>query len=207
MERETGLKTFPIWLLGDSEPNNWKNIISKPFDDRHPIIHNIWTSIADKIQDKMFRSQKSRIDFKNLFIRNSIGDPINKPIDRILDWNYSVEIQNNIEAYQLLIHQYKPKLLLSFGAFAYEFGRRCLGEQPNHPFKYWGANRLGQEFRNRIVIDDPINLIPLLHASISGGRFIESHEYFCGKEGENYFEYVAEALFQKVQNYKGILII
>lgn len=206
MEREAGVKTFPIWLLGDSEPDNWKDVIIKPFDDRHPIIHNIWTSIADKIQNKIFIDQKSRIDFYKLFIRNAIADPKSKPLDRIIDWDYSEDLKNNIKEYQKLIQHYKPKLILSFGAFAFEFGRRCFNEQPKQAFKFWGAKQLGKEFNNRIILDNEINLVPLLHASISGGRFIESHEYFCGYKGGNYFEYVAEKLFQKIRDYDGILV-
>lgn len=35
-----------------------------------------------------------------------------------------------------------------------------------------------------------VNLVPLLHISISYGRFLESHRDFCGGDGKNYFELV-----------------
>ena len=79
MKRDCGDKNFPIWLLGDSEPENWKDVLTSPFDSRHPIRHNIWTSILDKIQDNIFRTNFNRINVERIYIRNAVDDPIKKP--------------------------------------------------------------------------------------------------------------------------------
>lgn len=61
MDRETGYKTFPIWLIGDSEPKKWKDKLNEPLDYRHPVRHNIWTSIIDIVQDLLYRHNNKRI--------------------------------------------------------------------------------------------------------------------------------------------------
>jgi hypothetical protein len=78
----------------------------------------------------------------------------------------------------------------------FEFTRRALGEQDRQNFGYWGSNRLGDEFRRNIGEFDinKSNVIPLLHRSISGGKFIKSHENFCGQDDANYFEVVGNSI-------------
>lgn len=206
MEREFGDKHFGIWLLGDSEPENWKDKLQYPLDDRHPIVHNIWTSILDKIQDKLFRENKCRIDTHKLFIRNAVDNPIYKPKSSTKDWDNIPELIDNINKYKQLIDEYHPKLILSLGAFSYEFGRRCLQENPCFPFNHWGAQNLGVQFREKLNTNENVKLLPLLHRSIAGGKFIESHEYFCGSRKSNYFEYVANAIFEIIKDDKEIMI-
>jgi len=206
MDREIGDKNFGIWLLGDSEPVKWKDKLNFPLDDRHPIIHNIWTSILDKIQDQLFKYNRSRMDTHRLFIRNAVDDPNLKPNPNVKDWNEITGLIENINEYKKLIYQYRPKLILSFGAFSYEFGRRCLHEDPPYEYNHWGAKNLGVEYRNKLNIDDNVKLLPLLHRSIAGGKFIESHEYFCASTDSNYFEYVSNALFKEIKDCKEIMI-
>ena len=79
MEQETGTPQYPIWLIGDSEPDRWKSELKTPFDPRHPIRHNIWTSIIDIVQDSLYRELGKRIDTKELFIRNAVKDAKDKP--------------------------------------------------------------------------------------------------------------------------------
>ena len=59
MKKEVGSKSFPIWLLGDSNPEQWQNKLDEPLDSRHPIRHNIWTSVLNVIQDRIFREHRS----------------------------------------------------------------------------------------------------------------------------------------------------
>lgn len=195
MKRETGDPSFPIWLLGDSEPRNWNALLDTPLDSRHPARHNIWTPLLDVMQERFFRVLQARMDTASLFIRNAIADPQLKPTANTLNWSTVVEAE--IHYLQRLLAQYRPRLILSFGAFAFEFGRRVFNEVDRHPYGYWGARRLGAEFRKRCqqVDSEKTNLLPLLHASIARGRFIQSHEQFCGDQpGANYFEQVGNAL-------------
>ena len=77
---------------------------------------------------------------------------------------------------------------------------------PPYPYSYWGAKELGKEFGKRVTAynNQVINIIPLLHASISRGRFLESHKYFVGekmKEFPNYFEYVGNMIAEIFMQY------
>ena len=95
-----------------------------------------------------------------------------------------------------LLQAQRPRLLLSFGAFAFEFARRSRRESPPRACRHWSTKKLGQEFSKRIGEFDPdtCNLIPLLHVSIARGQFLSSHRYFTGKAEGNYFDYVAEQI-------------
>ncbi|MHB9094903.1 MAG: hypothetical protein ACYC21_09530 [Eubacteriales bacterium] len=195
MKREVGDKNYHIWLLGDSEPVNWQQVLETPFDPRHPIRHNIWTSILDVIQDNVFRAIGNRIDTSVLYIRNAVGDPSHKPPGNQTLWDSDI-LKNELNYYQRQCDDYKPIMILCFGAFSFEFARRTLDEQTPRQYNYWGARHLGEEFVTRTISFDvnKTNIIPLLHRSIAGGKFIQSHEYFCNIKGSNYFEYVGNKL-------------
>ncbi len=207
MIKDIGDKSFDIWLLGDSNPKNWESVLDSPFDPRHPARHSIWTPVIDVIQDTVFREKHIRVDTRQLYIRNAIENPDYKPKSNINDWSQIV----NTEIYLLqdLISEYKPKIVFSFGAFAFEFGRRVLGDDPNRRYGYWGSKKLGSEFRLRIDHFDTTktNLIPLLHVSIARGKFIQSHNYFCDKEGSNYFDYVGSTIASRFLGNEGNLDI
>ncbi len=191
MKREVGKQNFPIWLIGDSNPANWSDYLDIPLDPRHPARHNIWTPIIEIIQDYVYRQARLRIDTKDLFIRNAIADPIHKPKNTNPIWDEYVT--QEIVNLQNLFHIYKPVIVLTFGAFAYEFVCRTQMEYPQtHQHKYWTTKRLGNAFRKRVDQFDihNINILPLLHASIARGHFLKSHAYFCDDPNGNYFEYV-----------------
>jgi hypothetical protein len=202
MKREVGDRNFPIWLLGDSNPEQWQESLATPFDPRHPIRHNIWTSVLDVIQDNVFRAKKIRVETKTLFIRNAVENPLIKPKPTDIEWGKKVEIE--IAELREIILTYKPKLLLSFGAFSFEFARRSHGQEPKRNYSYWGSEKLGVEFRQRINEFDPnkINILPLLHRSVSGGKFIQSQNNFCNKKGANYFEYVGISIEEKLLQFQ-----
>ena len=54
----------------------------------------------------------------------------------------------------------------------------------------WITEKLGENFKTAISTFDKskVNIIPLLHRSISGKSFLISDERFCGTK-ENYFKY------------------
>jgi hypothetical protein len=72
MKEYSGNPEFPIWLLGDSPPINWADILEVPFDPRHPIRHNIWTSVLDVIQSEIYKTRKCRLNSEDIYIRNAI---------------------------------------------------------------------------------------------------------------------------------------
>ncbi len=205
MQDFCGDPQFPIWLVADSEPKNWHSLLLTPLDPRHPARHNIWTSVLEYIQDTLYRRDKRRFNSETLYIRNAVGNPDDKPEGVKLNWPQ--ELQEKNHSLRANLAHFKPKAVLTFGAFAFEFLRRARNEEPIYPYSHWGTAQLGTEFRKRINSYNAfdINVLPLLHISISRGKFLESHRYFVGEEGEkpvNYFEFVgnklAELFLQKL---------
>lgn len=207
MIKEVGSKNFPVWLIGDSNPRNWSSDLATPLDPRHPAIHNIWTPIIDTIQDRIYRAIQLRIDTSRLYIRNAIENPNTKPKNTQVEW--ALDIRPKMDELKTIIQQHNPIFVFSFGAFAYEFIRRTLGEKPEHAHKYWGAKSLGNTFRKHADQFDvnQTNVFPLLHVTIARGKFIQSHNYFCNREGANYFEYVGKHLADIITKYKDNLKI
>ena len=193
MEKEHGDRTFPIWLLGDSNPINWHEKLRYPLDSLHPARHNIWTPILDEIQDKVYVYIKKRINTKDIYIRNAVYNSATKPKENAVVWTQ--DLQKEIEEYSKLIKEYKPTIIFSFGAFSYEFLLRAT-DRGGNSYNHWDTKNLGEDFRKNlknfnINITNPI---PLLHTSISRGRFLESHKYFCDNEADNYFEYTGQKI-------------
>lgn len=202
MKDEDGDKRFAIWLLGDSNPKNWQHVLDVPFDPKHPARHSIWTPVLETIQEYVFVTRKNRVKTSPIYVRNAIEDPVDKPLPNSLNWSENVE--KKALSFRDDVLRYKPKVILSFGAFAFEFARRALTpEKDKHPYKYWDTKNLGNEFRRNIndFNISETNILPLLHTSISRGRFIESHRYFCNGESNNYFEYVGRCIGQKLTEY------
>ena len=201
MKKEVGDRSSEIWLLGDSNPKNWQTVLETPFDPRHPARHSVWTPVVEVIQDRVFRQSQSRVDTSSIYITNAIGDPAGKPRSNSIEWGTIVE--SELRGFQEAVRQHQPRILFSFGAFAFEFARRSLDEEPPRSHSYWGARRLGHEFRQRVNRFDlnVTNLLPLLHVSIARGRFIQSHEYFCSQKGANYFEFVGSYIAQKLMEH------
>lgn len=199
MDRDTGNINFPIWIIGDSEPDRWKEVLHKPFDSRHPIRHNIITSVFDIVQDNIFRKNGKRIEVSEIYIRNAIAEVSSKPKRNELDW--SNKLSDEINILKNLYNEHSPIILLTFGAFAYEFTLRAFGNE-RHKYNYWTTEMLGDEFRKKLSCSSqngPI-IIPLLHRSIAGGYFIKGHENYCRRIGGNYFDYVGKEIANIVLN-------
>ena len=194
MNRDSGSKNFPIWLIGDSSPTNWEANLVDPLDSRHPARHNIWTPVLEGIQSHLYATMGKRLGTDDIYIRNAVHHASQKPCATAREWSMDLEAETREMA--RLLESYSPKLVFSFGAFAFEFARRCRDDAPHRPFKHWSTARLGQEFRRRLrtFSQGDTALVPLLHVSIARRHFLKSHKVFTEKEDGNYFDYVAQEI-------------
>ena len=188
INREAGDRAYPIWLL---------------VNPKHPAIrHIIWTPALAEIQDKVFRETHTRIDTSNLYIRNAVCD--SRIVPDTLNW-WEAEVIKEIELLREIVLEHQPKILISFGAFPFEFLRRVYEIKPEKVPKYWGTSNLGDEFERSIENFDitKTNRIPLLRRVISSGKFIEDHDLII----ENYFHYVGTKIAEKLIENKNSLDI
>ncbi len=198
MEKQTGDPRFPIWLIGDSEPERWYKVLKTPLDPRHPARHSIWTPILDCLQDDLFRQKRLRLNTRPLFIRNAVANSAEKPSKTEIDWSNA--LNNYVGLLGDDLQSNKPRLVLTFGSFACEFTRRACG-LGNQAYGKWDTKTLGNQFRNALENFDntPITILPLLHASIARRAFMTAHAGFVGAiggESPNYFEYVGAELYK-----------
>lgn len=183
MKRETGDKTYPIWLL---------------VNPKHPAVrHNIWTPVLSEIQDKVYRQLHTRIDATDIYIRNAVED--SRVVPKTLNW-WGAEVATEIELFREIVFEYKPKILITFGAFPYEFMRRVYEIKPEKGPKSWGTSNLGNEFGRSIANFDinKTNKIPLLRRIVESGKFIEDRNDF----GVNYFQYVGAKIADKIVEHR-----
>ena len=194
MNRECCSRNFPIWLIGDSSPANWEANLVDPLDSRHPARHNIWTPILEGIQSHLYASMRKRLRTDELYIRNAVHHRSKKAHGNAVTW--SPDLEEEARELARLLDSHAPKLVFSFGAFAFEFARRSHNESSHQAFRDWSTKRLGQELRQRIQDFTPrdINLAPLLHVSITRGHFLRSHKKFTQMEDGNYFDYVGRQI-------------
>ncbi|ODA38974.1 hypothetical protein [Desulfosporosinus sp. BG] len=199
IKRETGEKEYPIWLL---------------FNPKHPAIrHYIWTPVLAEIQDKVFRELHTRINTANMYIRNVVSD--SGIVPNTLNW-WGTEVSNEIELLRELVIEHQPKLLISFGAFPFEFVRRVYEIKPEKGPKAWGTSNLGDEFGKAIETFDinRTNRIPLLRRVVDSGKFIEEVSNFSRDDGDryfeevdNYFHFVGSKIAEKIIEHKDSLDI
>ena len=191
MKRESGERSFPIWVL---------------FSPKHPIDHDNWTPVLDEIQDKVYREMNNRIETTNIYFRNTVSD--SRIIPNTLNW-WGPEVAREIETFREIVLEYKPKFVFSIGAFTFEFLRRVYDIKPEKGPKAWSTSALGEEFERSIENFDiySTNIIPLLHRVGASANFIDTHNYFCRKDGENYYRYVGNKLAEKIIENKDRLNI
>ncbi|MDR3584575.1 MAG: hypothetical protein P4L59_04540 [Desulfosporosinus sp.] len=188
IKRETGERAYPIWLI---------------VNPKHPAVrHNIWTPALAEIQDKVYRDTHTRIDTTNIYIRNAVGD--SSIVPNTINW-WGAEVAKELELFKEIVLEHQPKILISFGAFPFEFLRRVYEIKPQKVPKYWSTANLGDEFGRSIENFDinKTNRIPLRRRVISGGKFLEEYSYF----GENYFHYVGTKIAEKIIENKDRLNI
>ncbi|OLN28864.1 hypothetical protein [Desulfosporosinus metallidurans] len=187
MKRESGERTFPIWLL---------------FNPKHPVVrHYIWTLVLTEIQDKLYRELHTRIDTTNIYIRNAVSD--SRIVPNTVTW-WGAELTTEIAVFREIVIEHQPKILISFGSFPFEFVRRVYGIKPEKGPKYWCTSNLGDEFGKSIEDFDvtKTNRIPLLRRVVESDKFIEDQRYF-----ENYYHYVGTKIAEKIIENKDSLNI
>ena len=195
-----GIKKSPIWLIGDSDPEKWADKLDDVFDDRHPTFHNIWTPIIYRIQKKLYKEKNKLIKDERFYITNAIFDASKKPKGNARSWDSrtigpgkSKYLEERLKEIKTLISNYNPKIVITFGSFAFEFMRRCEGEKAE-AFIHWNTEKLYEQFSDSI--ENKKRIIPLLHRSISMGHFLSCHEKFS--DNGNYFEYVSKSLYKRM---------
>ena len=191
-KQETGEKTFPIWLL---------------VNPKHPAVrHNIWTPVLSEIQDKVFRVLHSRIDTSDLYIRNAVKN--SEVVPNTLNW-WDREVAEEIKLFRDLVAESKPKIIISFGAFPFEFLRRVYEIKPEKGPKFWSTANLGMEFGKAISNFDieKTNRIPLLRRVIETAKFTSDDDPSSRQNGETYYQFVGSKIADKIIEHKDSLSI
>jgi len=192
VERDLGDKNFPIWLL---------------VNPKYPaVVYSVWRHILVEIQDRVYRDIQTRIDTPNIYIRSAVSDCGIVP--NTLNW-WANEVTSEIKIFRELILEFKPKLLISFGAFPFEFIRRSCEIEPKKGPNYWSASVLTDEFERAIEEFDvsKTNRIPLLRRVIESDKSIENQNYFNRDDREKYFHHVATKLAERIIENKDNLNI
>lgn len=188
---ESGDKTYPIWLL---------------VNPKYPAVrHDVWTPILDEIQDKVYRKLHTRIETTNIFVKNAVNDIGIVP--NTLNW-WAAEVAKEIEVFRESVLEFQPKILITFGAFPFEFARRVFEVKPQKGPKYWSTSNLKDEFEQSIENFDinKTNRIPLLRRVITNGKNVEN-SYPSSKDSENYFHDVGLKIAEKIIENKDNLKI
>ncbi len=192
MKRELGERTYPIWLL---------------INPKYPAVrHDIWRPVLDEIQDRVFRELQTRIDTSNIFIRSAVGD--GGIVPNTLNW-WGREVAKEIEFYRGIVEEHKPKMLISFGAFPFEFARRVYEVKPEKGPKAWSTSLLKDEFEKSIENFDinQTNRIPFLRRVIATDKFIETNNFLSQTDRETYFQHVGSKIAEKIIENKDNLDI
>lgn len=186
---ESGKITSPIWLV---------------FNPKHPLVSNyIWLPVLTEMQDKIFKELNTRINTTHIYKRNVVSDNVDTPITE--NW-WDAQINVEIERFRVLALEYKPQIIISFGAFPYEFLRRAYRIGPKKGPKSWTNSKLEGEFRKSIQSFDAnkTNLIPLLRRMPLSRKYKEEHnkDYF-----EKNIHYVSKKIAEKIIENKNHLNI
>lgn len=209
--------TFPIWLLGDSPPDNKEGKFGSgerlryPLDPRYPTRHNIWTPVLDQIQERVFTHAR-RLDAERCYLRNAFPSVPVRDTCRGVAWPEAGV--KAVREYASRLKEQKPRMVITFGAAAFELARRAsnhafVGEPdyaayPPHNVPHWSIARLSSAFDAAVdhFCLDKLGpaIIPLLHIVISQGNCLRNHDLWLkGRWSDrNYFTYagsrIAEAL-------------
>ena len=200
MKDEKGNAGSPIWLIGDSTPKRWENDLEYPLDERHPVIHNIWTPIIYRIQKRIYQEKSIMIDMNNdlFYIRNAVTKVDMKPGNSDKCWQ-KTDLNEQLMKMKNNINKYDPQMLITFGAFAFEFVRRCSESEfefKKEKYGYWGVKKLRKEFIDAIT--DKKKIVPLLHVTISRRSWRKNHINFTNDDKGNYFDFTADRLYKRI---------
>ena len=191
-KRDWGEKSYPIWLL---------------INPKYPsVCHELWRPVLDNIQDRVYREMHTRIDTTNIYIRSAVSD--RGIVPNTLNW-WGKEVAKEIEFFRQLVSEYKPKLLITFGAFPYEFVRRVFEILPEKGPKAWSTSALREEFKRSMENFDinKTNLIPLLRRVVASDKSIQNFDYSSQTDREAYFHYIGTMLAEKIIDNKDSLNI
>ncbi len=191
MKRESGERSYPLWIV---------------FNPKHPISHDNWTPVLSEIQDKVYRKINTRIETTNIYFRNAVSD--SRFVPNTLNW-WGPVVTKEIELFKEIALEYKPRIIFSLGAFAFEFLRRVYEIKPEKGPKAWSTSNLGDEFERSIETFDinRTNIIPLLHRVGASANFIDTYNHFHGNDRENYYQHVGAKLAEKIIENKDCLDI
>jgi hypothetical protein len=185
---ESGTLICPIWLF---------------INPKYPsVLRKIWTPVLFEIQEKVYRDLHKSIDISEIYTRYVVKDK--KLVPNTLNW-WDNEVIKEMEYIRGLISEYRPKLLISFGSFPFEYLRRVCKITPKKGPKYWSNKNISDEFIMAIENFDisKTNLIPLLRNVNFNGKFIED----IGNNKENYFHIVGTKIAEKLIENKDSLNI
>lgn len=207
MNNEFGNKTFPVWMISEIEFSFWEQKLNGPFDYRLPMRHVICTSVFNKIQETVFQHSKKRVQTDKFYIRNILPQDLDKP--NINDVIWDDKITSEMSKLKSDIENYKPAVILAFGAFTFESLRRIEEVYPERSYGSWTPEDMGHEFRGRIENFNiqKTNIFPMLDRSISGWKFLESHKDYVKHENGDYFTYTGQKLDEKLSEYQDQLKI
>jgi len=192
VKRDSGEKSYPIWLL---------------VNPKYPAVrHDIWRPVLDEIQDRVYRELYTRIDTTNIYIRSVVSDCASVP--NTLNW-WGKEVAKEIEIFRVIVNEYKPKMLITFGAFPYEFVRRVFEIKPEKGPKAWSSSVIRDEFERSMENFSirETNPIPLLRRVVATDKFIENTDYLSRTERETYFHHVGTKIAEKIIESKDCLDI
>ena len=192
MKIELGKRTYPIWLL-----------INPKYPD---VRYDIWRPVLDEIQDRVFRELQTRIDTSNIYIKSAVDDIGIVP--NTLNW-WAKEVAKEIELFRKLVREHRPKMLVTFGAFPFEFARRVNEVKPEKGPKAWSSMILRNEFDKSMENFDinETNTIPLLRRVLTTDKYIETHNYMSLTDRETYFQHVGTKIAEKIIKNKSNLDI
>lgn len=192
MKTELGERAYPIWLL---------------INPKYPAVrHDIWRPILDEIQDRVYRELQTRIDTSNIYIRSAVSDI--EIVPNTLNW-WGKDVAKEIVFYREIVQEHKPKMLISFGAFPFEFARRVLEINPIKGPKAWSSSVLRDEFEKSMENFDinQTNMIPFLRRVIATDKFIETRNFLSRTDRETYFQHVGAKIAEKIIENKDTLEI
>jgi len=192
MGRDLGDKEFPIWLLVNPKYT--------------AVRYDIWRPVLDEIQDKVYRELHTRIDTTNIYVRCAVNDI--RIVPNTLNW-WGREVANEMDLFRKIVLEYKPKMLISFGAFPFEFLRRTCDIKPQKGPKAWGTSILRDEFDKSMANFDisSTNRIPLLRRVVTTDNQRDNLDFVSRTEQEAYFDYVGTKIAEKIIDNKDTLNI
>ncbi|SDH69703.1 hypothetical protein [Desulfosporosinus hippei] len=184
---KSGEMIYPIWLL---------------FNPKHPAVrHYIWTPVLAEIQDQVYRELRKRIDSSKIYTRFAVSD--SSIVPNTLNW-WDAKVAAEIANFREFASLHKPKILISFGAFPFEFLRRVYAMKPEKGPKSWGTTNLGDEFIKSIEHFDlnKTNIFPLLRRVVESDKYIDDLDYT-----DKYFKYVGTNIARRIIEHKDQLNI